>query len=94
MMLWIRVPSKRSAFCLQLNVRRTAFGELEFNPEWNTPGPAGAGGRQLAGSGGGKVDESFYYLSELGFIGQLNQRLDAVRRSHVPYQPILFKSPH
>jgi len=56
----------------------TASGDSVLSPEWNTPGPAGAGRRNLAQAVSG-VSDTFYFNSSLGFIGQLEKNLDQVR---------------
>jgi len=63
---------------LELVETISATGEVVLSPEWDTPGPVGAGGRQLAGDITA-ADDSFFHNSSLGFIGQLDVRLGEVR---------------
>lgn len=62
----------------QLQVSQTSTGEFVFTPQWDTPGPAGAGGRRLAGAGGGTVEQDFYYNASLGLIGEWEQSFNEV----------------
>ncbi|KAL1498897.1 hypothetical protein AB1Y20_013419 [Prymnesium parvum] len=63
----------------KLQVVQTASGEVILAPEWNTPGPAGAGGRVLADNS--PSGDSFFHNSTIGFLGELEQRLAQIRSS-------------